>query len=63
MKKIMGRRSSQIFTDKYGFNLGIQKFGNADIHKDQVEGLPSILSPSLNPSHRGREVDALYLAF
>ncbi|CAB1079142.1 hypothetical protein JY97_05985 [Alkalispirochaeta odontotermitis] len=35
----------------------------ADIHKNQVEGLPSILAPSLNPSHRGREVDALYLGF
>ncbi|CAB1076387.1 hypothetical protein D1AOALGA4SA_4183 [Olavius algarvensis Delta 1 endosymbiont] len=26
MIKIMGRRSSQIFTDKYEFNLGIQEF-------------------------------------
>jgi hypothetical protein len=28
----------------------------AVIQKDQVEGMPSILSPSLGPSRQGREV-------
>ncbi|CAB1083019.1 hypothetical protein D1AOALGA4SA_10606 [Olavius algarvensis Delta 1 endosymbiont] len=30
-KEVMGRRSSQIFTDKYGFNLGIQGFRDSGI--------------------------------
>jgi len=36
---------------------------NTLIQKDQVEGMLSILSPSLNPSHQGREAKCRYWSF
>jgi len=33
------------------------------VQKDQIEGMLSILSPSLNPSRRGREVKFNILGF
>ena len=41
----------------------IRVFLNMVIQKDQVEGMLSILSPSLNPSRRGREVKSHLLWF
>jgi len=40
----------------FNWNERSLEFMNTVIQKDQVEGLPSILSPSLNPSRQGREV-------
>ena len=48
----MGRRSSQIFTDKYGFNLGIQGFRYSRIEglRDLgIEGLRDLVSIYWSP--------------
>ncbi|CAB1084876.1 hypothetical protein D1AOALGA4SA_12382 [Olavius algarvensis Delta 1 endosymbiont] len=47
----MGRRSSHIFTDKYGFNLGIQEFGNLGIEGNRsIQYLNSLIWRNLRAS-------------